>query len=305
MPVELTHLRCFVAVAEELHFGRAAERLFMTQPPLSRQIRILETALGIQLFERSSRNVILTDAGRAYYDDATRILRMSAQAAISAQRVASGEVGRVTLGFTAVSGYHLMPQLIASARSHLAGISIALKEMSSTAQTKAIEAHTIDLGIIRSQYATHGFSYSHLVREPLLIAMPKHHPLARKRAIAAQDLEGAPFVMYSSDGGNYFHHRIEGLLMAAGVRVNCVQYTEQTHTIIALVRAGIGLAIVPASARHLRFDDIVYKQAWTPDAYGDFDLVWSDKYSNPAVDQFRIFTIDYFTKLAKLTKHSS
>lgn len=299
MIIELNHLRCFVAVAEELHFGRAAARLFMTQPPLSRQIHLLEEALGLVLFDRNSRSVRLTDAGRVYYDDAVRILRLSDQAADSARRVARGDAGQVTLGFTAVSGYQLMPELLSAAREKLQGIKIVLKEMVSVQQVKALETRAIDLGIMRAQFATKGLSFCHLVREPLLVAVPATHPLAKRRSIAAKDLEDAAFVMYSADGGKYFHDRIAGLLNAAGVRVNYVQYIDQTHTIVALVRAGIGVAIVPASARELCFNEVVFRPTWTSDAYADIDLAWSEEQCSPAVGHFRTFAIDHFATLAK------
>jgi DNA-binding transcriptional LysR family regulator len=299
MIIELNHLRCFVAVAEELHFGRAAARLFMTQPPLSRQIHLLEEALGLVLFERNSRSVRLTEAGQVYYGDAVKILRLSEQAAESARLVARGDAGRVTLGFTAVSGYHLMPELIAAARDALPDITVVLKEMVSVQQAKALEAREIDLGMMRSPFATKGLAFCRLVREPLLVAMHATHPLARKRTIAAKDLDGAPFVMYSADGGKYFHDRIAALLDAAGVRVNQVQFIDQTHTIVALVRAQVGVAIVPASARELCFNDVVFRPAWTPDAYADIDLAWSEERSSAAVEHFRTFAIAHFARAAK------
>lgn len=303
MIVELNHLRCFIAVAEELHFGRAAARLFMTQPPLSRQIQLLEQALGLALFERNSRSVRLTDAGRVYYGDALRILRLNDQAADSARRVARGDAGQVTLGFTAVSGYQLVPELLSAASRSLPGITVVLKEMVSLEQVKALDSRVIDLGIMRSQFATKGLTFQHLAREPLVVAMPAQHALAKRNAIAAQDLEGAAFVMYSADGGKYFHDRISALLITAGVRVNYVQFIDQTHTIMALVRAGIGVAIVPASARELCFGEVVFRPLWTKSAYADIDLAWSEEQQDPAVDHFRNFAIAHFAARAKPPRH--
>jgi DNA-binding transcriptional LysR family regulator len=302
MNVELTHLRCFVAVAEELHFGRAATRLFMTQPPLSRQIHLLEEALGLLLFERNSRSVKLTEAGRIYYVDALRILRLADQATDSARRVARGDAGQITIGFTAVSGYQMVPALLAAARSHLPGISVVLREMVSLAQVRALETRAIDLGVMRAQYASHGLAYQQLGRESLVLALPARHPLAsvatsasgRQRPIAAGDLEGEAFVMYSSDGGKYFHDRITGLLTGANVRVNQVQFIDQTHSIVALVRAGLGVAIVPASARELGFRDVVYRPLWTDDAWAELDLVWNKDQNNAAVERFRLFALNFF-----------
>ncbi|SAL28669.1 LysR family transcriptional regulator [Caballeronia humi] len=305
MIVELNHLRCFVAVAEELHFGRAAARLFMTQPPLSRQIQILEQALDLVLFDRNSRSVRLTPAGRAYYHDAVRILRLATQAADSARRVARGDEGQVTLGFTAVSGYYLMPQLLSAARKNLPGIKVVLKEMVSVQQVKALETREIDLGIMRAQFATKGLAFCPVAREPLMLAMLATDPLSRRRRIAAKDLDGAPFVMYSPEGGRYFHDRIAGLFAAAGVQADYVQFIDQTHTIVALVRAGIGVAIVPASARELCFSDVVFRPLWATNAYANIDLAWSEELDDPAVENFRRFAVAHFAAVATLDSTST
>jgi len=308
MNVELNHLRCFVAVAEELHFGRAAERLFMTQPPLSRQIHLLEKALGLMLFERNSRSVKLTEAGRVYYDDALRILRLSDQATDSARRVARGDAGQVSLGFTAVSGYQMVPALLCAARENLPGITVVLREMVSLAQVRALETRAIDLGILRVQSANSGLESRPLTREPLLAALPAAHPLAKRTAkpptrrsalapVAASDLQDEPFIMYSPDGGKYFHDRIAGLLTAANVRVRHVQFIDQTHSIVALVRAGLGVAIVPASAREFGFPDVTFRPLWTPEAWAQLDLAWSADQNNPAVERFRVFALDHFRAL--------
>jgi len=308
MNVDLNHLRCFVAVAEELHFGRAAERLFMTQPPLSRQIHLLEEALGIVLFERNSRSVKLTEAGRAYYDDSLRILRLASQAADSARRVARGDAGQVTIGFTAVSGYQMVPALLTAARENLPGITVVLREMVSLAQVRALETRAIDLGVMRAQFAVHGLAYRQLTCEPLVAALPARHrlasPPAGRRAIAAHDLHDEAFVMYSPDGGKYFHDRIAGLLTAANVRVRHVQFIDQTHSIVALVRAGLGIAIVPASARELGLRDVVYRPLWTADAWAELDLAWNEDQNNPAVERFRAFALEYFANQAKSRRKS-
>ncbi|BCQ55281.1 LysR family transcriptional regulator [Burkholderia gladioli] len=297
MNVELNHLRCFIAVAEELHFGRAAARLFMTQPPLSRQIQLLEESLGLQLFERNSRSVKLTDAGRAYYQDALRILRLTEQAADAARRVARGDAGQVAIGFTAVAGYRLVPDLLAAAREQLPGIRLVLKEMVSVAQLEALKTRAIDLGILRAQSPDPQIGIELLAREPLLAVLPAAHRLVARDTIAAADLAGEPFVMYSADGGRYFHDRIVALLTAAGVHVDVAQQLDQTHTVLTLVRAGIGVSIVPASARELGMRDVVFRPLWTQEATADLDLGWRVERDSPAVERFRAFALGYFAGL--------
>lgn len=175
------------------------------------------------------------------------------------------------------------------------GIRILLKEMVSTHQIKAFETRAIDLGIMRSQFGAKGVVFHHLVREPLMVAMHSTHPLAKLPSIAAQHLQDEPFVMYSPDGGQYFHDRIAGLLNAAGVPVNFVQYIDQTHTIVALVRRNLGIAIVPASAQELGMRDVVFRPVWTDDGYADTHLAWSEEPQSETVERLRTFVIDYFS----------
>ena len=146
---ELSQLRCFVAVAEELHFGRAAERLHMTQPPLSRQVRLLEHQVGTELLERNSRSVRLTAAGRSFLPDAARILRLADEAAATARRVATGAAGALAIGFTATVGYGQLPALVSAVRAASPGVRLTLKEMVSGAQLAALDAREIDVGLLR------------------------------------------------------------------------------------------------------------------------------------------------------------
>ncbi len=176
---ELSQLRCFAAVAEELHFGRAAARLNMTQPPLSRQVQLLEHALGVALFERTSRSVRLTPAGRAFYGEARRILDLAEGAGLAAKRVARGEAGSVTIGFTAAASYGFLPRLIAAARAEMPDVDLALKEMVTADQTEALASGRIDLGLLRPPIDRRGGAEAVCVaRERLLLAVPRGHPLA-------------------------------------------------------------------------------------------------------------------------------
>jgi DNA-binding transcriptional LysR family regulator len=294
MILDFNQLRCFVTVAEELHFGRAAARLFMTQPPLTRHIQLLEHALGVQLLERTSRSVRLTAAGQVFLTDAARILSFAEQAATSARLVGKGEAGKVTIGFTAVSGYELIPSLISAARQALPGIAVVLREMVSAKQFAALDGHTIDLGFVRP-LAEHGLLDSERVsREALVLAVPAGHPLATQQQIGAADLHGQPFIMYSQDEGKYFYDLIVALFSTTGVAPDYVQHLGQTHTILGLVRAGLGLAIVPESARQFGVRDVVFRPMWRDDLYADMYMAWEPQQRNPAMLTFRRFALDYF-----------
>ncbi len=203
--IELHQLRCFVAVAEELHFGRAARRLFMTQPPLSRQIQLLEHALGIALLERSSRQVSLTAAGERFLRDARHILEFSARAEQAAQRVAHGGAGRITLGFTAVSAYRMIPVLLAHAAHALPDVDVELREMVSTVQIDALASRMLDAGFVRQRAARQPLEYRLVQREPMLVAVAEGAPLAAYEQIGPDELDRQPFIAYSPNEGKYFH----------------------------------------------------------------------------------------------------
>ncbi|WP_319243011.1 LysR family transcriptional regulator [uncultured Propionivibrio sp.] len=292
---DFNQLACFVAVAEELHFGRAAERLCMTQPPLSRQIQLLEHALGTKLFERTSRSVRLTAAGRVFLDDARRLLQLAEQAAVTAKRTSEGNAGRVVIGFTTVMGYELIPGLIAAAHQAMPDTEIVLREMVAAAQLDALENHTIDVGFLwplASRMAA--LRHETIFRDPLVVAMPEHHPLAMRANVALDDLNGLPFVMFSPERGRYFYSLVNGLLLAAGVTPRYVQHLDQVLTVVGLVGTGIGVAIVPASVARFRFEQVVFRPIRGKTVVAEGRMAWRDDHQNPALKTFRSFAARHF-----------
>lgn len=291
---DLHSVRCFVAVAEELHFGRAATRLFMTQPPLSRQIQLLESALGVSLLIRTSRSVRLSAAGRLFLDDARRLLGFAEQAAVTARRAAAGEQGRVILGFTAVSGYEKVPSLIAAAARHLPDIEIVLKEMVTARQIDALATGSLDLALMRPQALGPAFGHRALTREPLVAVLPAAHALAARSELVLQDFDDQAVIMYARGEGEYFYDLIAGLLASVGARPRYVQHIGQTHTILALVRAGVGVALVPASAQCFRFEGLVFRALReAPAACAEIHMAWRRDRDNPALDTLRRFAIQH------------
>lgn len=290
---ELFQLRCFVTLAEELHFGRAAARLFMTQPPLSRQIQLLEHALSVKLLERTSRSVRLTAAGQVFYRDAISILRHADQAAALASRIEKGEAGRVTVGFTAVAGYDLLPRIISAAQQALPHIDIVLKEMVSKEQLEGLGSGSIDIGFVRPLGNAAPIEQRLLMRDPLVLALHANHRLAQKKAIRPDDLQNEPFIMYSPYDGKYFYDLVVGLFSASRVHIRHVQHIGQTHTILGLVRGGVGLAVVPASAMTLPFRDVVFKPVWQSDAFAELYLAWHPQHNNPATETMTEFVLKH------------
>ena len=214
---EISQLRCFVAVAEELHFSRAAERLNMTQPPLSRQIQLLEHSVGAQLLDRSSRVVRLTAAGKAFLPEAARILRLSEEAALMARRVARGEQGSLAIGFTSASGYTLLPEVVRRLRERTPGIALTLKELVSTAQVEALDAGQLDMALMRPM-ALHGELASlPISTENLLLAVPARDAGSWPLEPTLACLHQRPFIMYSPYEARPFYQMLTARFEREGV----------------------------------------------------------------------------------------
>lgn len=256
---ELSQLRCFAAVAEELHFGRAAKRLNMTQPPLSRQISLLEHQIGSKLLERNNRSVHLTAAGRSFLPDATRILRLAEQAAANARRVAAGTTGSIAIGFTAAVGYGLLPLLVREVRTRAPGVSLTLREMVSGDQLEALNARQIDIGLLRPPAAHGELTALPCQPEALVLALPESMADEWPLHPSLADLDRRPLLMYSPHEARYFHDLMTRLFQEAGILPEIVEHISQIHSMLPLVRAGLGVALIPEAAAMLRFEGILYR----------------------------------------------
>lgn len=283
---ELNQLVCFVTLAEELHFGRAARRLAMTQPPLSRQIQLLEHHLDTKLFDRTSRTVRLTPAGERFLTEARQILRLAEGASSLAKKVALGKTGSIRIGFTAASAYDFVPRLVTACLAELPDVDLSLKEMVSGDQMEALGSGQIDIGFIRPLLVRHGIESMKVFAEGMCLAAPAGHPLARKRAPTLNDLHGQPFVMYSPHESRYFHELVVAQLAQANVQPRYVQYLGQVHSLLSLVRAGLGLALVPESATGLHLDNVVMRPvALRSKAPVEVHAVWRRDAASPLIPQ--------------------
>ena len=258
MALTLDQVKCFVAVAEELHFGRAAERLSMTQPPLSRQIQKLERAIGATLLERDNRRVELTRAGAAFLDEAYRMLNLVDSAGDLARRVDAGTAGVVRLGFTAVSAISVLGPLLRRLAESLPDVEVQLSERVTIAQVDGIRRGELDIGLARPPFDTTFLASKVVLREPLMAVVPADHPLATTdRPLHPSDFEGQPVIGYHPDQSRYFHELTVRFLANAHPRVE--QRVHQVLTAMLLVAAGRGLALVPASAASLHVEGIALK----------------------------------------------
>lgn len=281
----LTQLTSFVAVAEELHFGRAAERLQMTQPPLSRQIQLLENHLSVQLFDRSNRSVRLTPAGRAFLNEARRILRQTQHATLAVRQVSAGEAGSIAIGFTAASAYSMLDAVLDTAREIMPDVEIVLREMVTRDQLESLAEHGLDLGLVRPPVSDPDLRSRLATRERLLAAVPADHPLASRDApLDIAEFDGQDVLMYSPVEARYFHELLIGVFRNARVAPVFSQYLSQVHSILALVNGGWGVALVPEAAAKLRYAGVSFKDVELTSAEPvELALAWRENNENPAL----------------------
>lgn len=245
--MKLHLLRYFAVLAEELHFGRAAERLTITQPPLSSGIKALEEALGVRLFERNSKHVELTPAGRAYLAEVRLVLDRVAQASETARAVAAGQQGRLEIGFTGSMAYRGLPAVVRAFARQAPAIEVCLREMSSTEQIDALRRRQIDAGFLNAGTLPEGLFCAPLADDHFVACLPEDHPLAAEAALDLRALAEAPFVMFSREVAPANHDNVIALFQRAGIHPRTRHAARQWLTVVALVASGLGVALVPAS----------------------------------------------------------
>lgn len=244
--IELRHLRYFVAVAEELHFGRAAQRLHMAQPPLSQQIRKLEEAVGHPLLLRTSRNVRLTAAGEELLKRAQQTLRKVAEDVQSTRRIGRGEVGTLTVGFIASAMLTVLPRMLSEYRKRFPEVELRLREFYTAALLRALRDGTTDIGFTRDAGEEETLHTEVLLPEPFIAVVSAQHPLAAKSAIRIDELRNEPFVLFSPNVGQNAWEKVLRLCQQGGFRPRIVQEAPHWLTIMRLVGTGLGVTIAPA-----------------------------------------------------------
>ncbi|WP_138473379.1 LysR family transcriptional regulator [Poseidonocella sp. HB161398] len=283
--MELNQLRYFVAVAEELNFRRAAKRLNMTQPPLSRHIALLEHTLGTPLFDRTNRSVRLTAAGKRLLVDATDILTRTESAMLAAQQAARGKAGAVELGFVPSSCVEVVPRIARRLRDEMPEVILTLREVMTVEAIEALGAGSLDFGIIRLHPQSLGLPIEKLWSEPFLMAAPRGHPLLEQDEISISDLNGIDFVGYSSERGGFLREVVQGYLKAHGVTPNEVFAVAQRHTVVSLVNENFGVALVPRSSALIGLPNVEFRDIGLPAAelHSDLYLAMRPKEPEPLV----------------------
>ena len=260
--MELRHLRYFIAVAEELHFGRAAQVLGISQPPLSQQIQALEQEVGARLFERTNRRVELSEAGRLFLHEARLVLAQVDKAADVARRAQLGELGELKIGFTSSAPFNSsIPQAIFAFRQAFPAVHLNLQEMSSTEVAESLVDESIQVGLMRPLPLPDSLSVIELMREPLVAVLNAGHSLVEgsERGLHLAQLADEPFVFFPRTYGSGLYAQLLNLCRDAGFSPHVAQEAGEAMTIIGLVAAGLGVSVLPASYQRIRIDGVVYR----------------------------------------------
>ncbi|HET7540433.1 MAG TPA: LysR family transcriptional regulator [Polyangiaceae bacterium] len=282
--MEIRHLRYFVAVAEELHFGRAARRLHIQQPPLSRQIQDLEAELGFPLFERTRRRVELTPAGLALLGRARQVFDALDVAIHDARRASEGESGRLVVGYPSSLAYSGLTELLRAFRTRFPAVEISLREQPPADQIDGLKAGSLDVGFVRTSLDDPTLAAELVRRESLVVVLPDDHRLVKQHSIPLEALAQEPFVLFPRARGPAFFDQLMALCGRAGFTPRVVQEAAQLD-IVSLVAAGFGISIMPSSMRNFRRPGLAFR-AIVGAPQVELLIVWRQQNPSPALHNF-------------------
>ncbi len=283
--MELRHLRYFITVAEELHFGRAASRLNISQPPLSQQINQLEQELGFPLLFRNKHHVKLTEAGKVFLEEARLILAHVEKAFDAADRAHRGATGRLTIGFVGSTTYTIVP-LLQNYRQRFPSVNLTLHQMKTANQLQALHDGRIQLGIVRTPVQSPFLTYDVIHQEPFVAVLPQTHPLASRKKICLLDLAHEDFILSSRSTGSFYHDAVIRLCYKSGFHPKIALEVPEILTIVAFVSAGMGVALVPASFQNQQNKEVVYRELNEADSSLEMAFVWRKDEQSPILQQF-------------------
>ena len=282
--MELRHLRYFIAVAEELNFRRAAERLHVSQPPLSQQIKQLEEEVKVQLFERTTRWVRLTSAGRLFLEHARQVLAQVETAVLAARRTIGGEGDRLSITYTPWADHMAVPRILRCFSEFHRQIHIEVQSLNSVLQLRAVKAGTVDVAFMLSPPADEELQIERIVSYPLVVALPANHRLAARAQLCPRDLAGESYVMLAADVAPAFGEIVTTYWTRAGVAMKERLKVDQPHAVIHLVAAGAGFALVPSSVQESRNEQIVCRRLDPAAPELELALAWARGVKSPAIN---------------------
>ncbi|MFH9715270.1 LysR family transcriptional regulator [Streptomyces rimosus] len=279
----LPQLHAFVVLAEELHFGHAAARLGIAQPPLSQQIRRLEDKVGHALFSRRPGQVALTPAGRELLPAARRALADLASGLAAARAIGSGRAGRLRIGFAASLALTVLPGLLHTFRQRFPDVHLDIQEMTTAPQITALRDKTIDIGLVREPSPEADLGFITVLREPFVAVLPAAHPLAAQRTVKLADLADLPFVLLPRAVGPQLYDQITGLCVGAGFTPRIAQHAVEWQTVCALVKTGLGVSLAPASIRRIRLEGVAFRTIAPDTARTRVAVAWRRNDENPLI----------------------
>jgi len=284
--MELRHLRYFCVLAEELHFGRAAQRLNIAQPPLSQQIQALERELAVRLFDRQTRKVALTEAGKKFYDDVQTIMTSLNQAVSDARLVQAGQLGTLEIGFVTAAANSFLPDLLRAYRKSQPRVRINLRELPQDAQLKQLRSGEIDLACVYAPLQDITLASAPVAMDDLYAVLPSDHKLAKKTRIAISDLKDEPIVLFPRELGVSFYDQIISMFTSHGFSPNIVQDITSFNAQLSLVASGIGLSIYPGSIQTLQRPGIIYRPIVGGKNKVQMLLAWRKADNNASIESF-------------------
>lgn len=286
MDLDLRPLHYFVVLAEELHFGRAARRLHITQPPLSKAIRRLESEMRLRLFERTSKQVSLTPSGALLLPRARNALRHAASMAEFAGSVAQGRTGRIELGFTALMLFRGLGRVMRHFSARHADVEVNFTELPSQRQIERVKNGDLDAGFINSPLAPVGLEVLCVCRERYVACVPASHPLARARSISLNALRDERLLVFSRDSSHAFHDRVMAMYAAAGVEPDMRQFSGQVLTLVSMVAAGFGVTVVPECAKRVGVRGVAFPAIGGVKSSPTSYFIWNRARTTPALLAF-------------------
>src|SRR5262245_26151182 len=303
--MNLRRLRYFVVVAEELHFGRAAERLHIAQPPLSQQIRRLEAELGVELFRRNRRRVQLTDPGRLLLEQGRPLLAEADRIEELLHRAGGGEIGRLRVGFVGTASYVTLPAILRAFHERFPQVELRLDELTTGPQVAALHAGRLDIGLVRPPVEDPSLTLTPLVREELVAALPESHPLTPLSSVPVEALAREPFILFPREHGTGLYDDIITVCREAGFSPTIVQETNDTQTIVSLVSAGFGVALVPTSIATFPQPHVAYRPLTGSNVQLELALATRRDDASPLTDHFRQVAEQIASTLALVRRDGS
>ncbi|AIY39307.1 Aromatic hydrocarbon utilization transcriptional regulator CatR (LysR family) [Collimonas arenae] len=285
--MELRHLKYFSALASELNFSRAAERLHIAQPPLSRQIRQLEEIIGVELVDRASRPIALTKAGKFFYEQTVQVLSRIDEIQAATQRIGSGQQHWFSIGFVPSTLYGLLPELIKRFRQDNPSIEVGFSELITMEQTEALKSGRIDVGFGRLHIDDPDIVCQTIIEEPLVAVFPIGHPLSKKAKVTLTQLAAENFILYPAKPRPSYADQVLKIFAEKGLRPAIVKEANEMQTAIGLVAAGVGVALVPASVQGLHRADVVYRPLSNKGVFSPVIMNFRANDNSPALQNFR------------------